>query len=239
MSIAVGRLKKSGTQRPDAAISLDAVERGGGEDGQPQAAVGGEALLRARSSRRRSRLTSTGRPPAPEVASTSTSASSSAPVDPLDRGHDAGRGLVVRPGVDVDAGLGARRRRSVPGLGLDDRSARRGTGAFWVTLRELGGELAEGQVLGALADQAEGRDVPERGGRHRCRGRPRSRRAGRTGRPGPSRTDPTRFLHRRLAVRGAEHACGRARRGLDLRGADLAGARSRSARRRAAGRRGW
>ena len=68
----------------------------------------------------------------------------------------------MRPGVDVDAGLGPRLRAGAGGR-LDDRrlaEERRLLGGGG----ELRGELAEGQVLAALADQAEGRDVPERGG---------------------------------------------------------------------------
>ena len=66
----------------------------------------------------------------------------------------------MRPGVDVDAGLGARRG---PGAGgrLDDRGVAEERGGLR-GLGELGGELPEHQVLAALADQAEGRDVPER-----------------------------------------------------------------------------
>ena len=78
------------------------------------------------------------------------------------RHGDTGRGLVVRPGDDVDRriGLGF---RCAAGIGLDDDRVadervlgdRRG---------ELGAELAVGQVQRALVDQAEGGGVPERGG---------------------------------------------------------------------------
>ena len=44
--MAVGRLKKSGTQRPDAAISSTRASAAGENSGEPEAAVGGEALLR-------------------------------------------------------------------------------------------------------------------------------------------------------------------------------------------------
>ena len=114
-----------------------------------------------RSSRRRPRFRSTGRPPAPEVASTRTSESSSAPAGD-DRRHHGGRGLVVRPGVDVDAllgdGLGQR-----AGVAGDHGRGRRAT-ARRGGLGELRGELTEGQVLALLSDQAERRDVPEGGG---------------------------------------------------------------------------
>ena len=68
----------------------------------------------------------------------------------------------MRPGVDVDAGLGLRHRARA-GVAGDHRRLveprrrlHRG--------RELAGELAEGQVLALLLDQPERRDVPERRG---------------------------------------------------------------------------
>ena len=81
-------------------------------------------------------------------------------LDPVHRRHHGGRGLVVRPGVGVDARLGLRCRAGA-GLALDDgrvAEERRLLGR----LGELAAELAERQVLAALADQPEGRDVPER-----------------------------------------------------------------------------
>ena len=51
---------------------------------------------------------------------------------------------------------------------------------------ELGGELAEDEVLARSLDQAEGGDVPEGSWCRRCRGRPRSRRGARTARPARS-----------------------------------------------------
>ena len=79
----------------------------------------------ARSSRRRPASTSTGRPPAPDVASMRTSASP-ALAGSHDVDHHAGRRLVVRPGEDV-GGSGPRparaRRRDRPSR----RSGRRGT----------------------------------------------------------------------------------------------------------------
>ena len=212
----------------------DLARPGPGRRGRTRPATGRRprrSTSAARSSRRRPRVRSTGRPPAPDVASTSTSASSSAPADPLRPGHHAGRGLVVRPGVDVDARLGARRRAACPGSALMTVGSAR-NGAFWVTAGELGGELAEGQVLGALADQAERRDVPERGrpavAEHDLVAVGQANSSAR-----PSRTRPTRFLTGGLPVRGAEQRRARRRPGLDLLGAHLARARSRSARRRA------
>ena len=123
------------------------VERGGRHQGEPQAAVGGEATSAGRSSRRRSRATSTGRPPAPRGrVDERRGRPSSAPVDAADRRHHAGRGLVVRPGVDVDAGLGLRRRARAR-LALDHDRVARGTARCCVTVANLRGELAEHQVL--------------------------------------------------------------------------------------------
>ena len=81
-------------------------------------------------------------------------------VRPLHRGHDAGGGLVVRPGVDVDAVLRLRQRQRTGGALRDHRVGEErclgGAGG------ELGGELAVGAEGGAVPDQAEDRRVPER-----------------------------------------------------------------------------
>ena len=150
----------------------------------------------------------------------STRASASAPVDPLHGGHDAGARLVVRPRVDVDAGLGAR-VGAAAGLARDDgRLAEEGR--VLGDGRELAGELAEGEVLGAVADQAEGRDVPERGGatvaEHDLVALGEVEVGGQ---PGADRLDEV--LDRGLAVRGAEHRAADRGQGLDLLGADLRG----------------
>ena len=82
--------------------------------------------------------------------------------NPLDRCHDPGRRLVVGPGVGVDAGLGL-------GLGPGARVGREHGRLLQERRRahcrrELRRELAERQVLAALADQVERRHVPEGGG---------------------------------------------------------------------------
>ena len=161
---------------------------------------------------------STGRPPAPDVASTSTSESSSATA--TDRRHHGGRRLVVGPRVGVDALLGDRlgQRARVAldhGRRLEPRGIGRGLG-------ELGGELAERQVLALVADQAEGGDVPERGraavAEHDLVA------LGQVEEGGEAVADAADgVLHRGLAVRGAHQGCtGRGERvevaGLDLRG---------------------
>ena len=116
----------------------------------------------ARSSRRRPRRGRRGRPPAPEVASTSDQGVVGAGRAD-DRGHHAGRGLVVGPGVDVDALLGRRRTASEPGsLAITDGAASHGAAAAAVA--NFAENSPKRQVLALLADQAEGRDVPERGG---------------------------------------------------------------------------
>src|SRR5690606_34630882 len=80
--------------------------------------------------------------------------------DASDRRVCTGRGLVVRPGVNVDA-PGRLRQSDGTGLGRDDRRflqpGRFGRGG------ELSAELAEGQVLTALLDEAEGCGIPECG----------------------------------------------------------------------------
>ena len=185
-----------------------------------------------RSSRRRPRARSTGRPPAPEVASTRTSAS------PASAGrstgdHHAGRGLVVGPGDRVGGRVGGRRGR-VARLGLDhDRlgQERRRRGR----LRELARELAVGQVQGALAHQARPRRRPRTPSCRRCRARPRSRRGPRTARASPPRIRATRSLTGRWRCEVPITAAAR-RAPPAPRGGPSTG-RSRSGRRRASGRR--
>ena len=114
-----------------------------------------------RSSTRRARRSSTGRPPAPEVASIRTRLS------PRARGRSTatitpGRGLVVGPRDHVGGRVGDRDRR-VARLGLDDDRIGQEGGAGR-RLGELRRELAVGQVQGTLADEPGGRGVPECGG---------------------------------------------------------------------------
>ena len=113
--------------------------------------------------------------------------------DPRDRRHDAGRGLVVRPGVHVDArrrprGSRASRRRPCA------RRAPRATGAA-AAAGELRAELAERAELRAPFDEAGCRGIPERGRAAVAEhdlvavGQARRARRARCGRdpPGPSR----------------------------------------------------
>ena len=153
---------------------------------------------------------STGRPPAPEVASIATSAPSSAPSTRL-------TGAIT----PVEVSLCGQAYRSTPasatatgsraGVGLHDgrvgqvRRELRGLG-------ELRGELTEAQVLALLPDQPERRDVPERGraavAEHDLVA------VGQLEQVGHTLLDPGhQVLHRRLPVRGAEQlgALGRQR----------------------------
>src|SRR5690606_3197285 len=81
---------------------------------------------------------------------------------PLDRHGHAGGGLVVGEGVDVDTGGGGRLGVGAGGGGDDVRVGE--PGGLLGRLGELGAELAEGEVLRPVLDQAVGRDVPEGGG---------------------------------------------------------------------------
>ena len=155
--------------------------RGGAQQREPQPAVGGEALLRREvvdvGLRRRRR----GRPPAPEVASTSDERVAGVG-GPHDGDHHAGRGLVVRPGEDVGAGSAGGRGR-VAGLGLDDDRVAQERGAGG-DRRELRGELAEASGAASARGRARTRRRPRTRSCRRCRARPRSRRAARTARAG-------------------------------------------------------
>jgi hypothetical protein len=140
---------------------LDPGDGRRGEGREPQAAVGGEALLRREVVDVRFGHVdgqaggARGRVDEHEGVIVGTG-------NPAHRRHDPGGCLVVRPGVHIDTGLGIRGGECT-GVGADhgrlpeEWGVRRHRG-------ELAGELPEGQVLGAVADQPEGRDIPE------CRG---------------------------------------------------------------------
>ena len=167
----------------------DPLLRGRAEQRQPQPAVGARSTSAARSSRRRPAETSTGRPPAPEVASISD-----------ERVARAGR--AARPGTitPVEVSLCAQASTSAPAVARPARPTPAGSGASpgsaAITIgssrngapvrdrRELLRELAEGEVQRALARPARTRRRPRRRSRRRCRARPRSRRAARTARAG-------------------------------------------------------
>ena len=191
LSIAVGSEKNSGMCRPEAWIARGALQGGRGEHADPQAAVGGEGLLRGEvvdvglGDVDRQAARTGGGVHQDEGALVGAR-------DALDRGRDTGRGLVVREGVDVDARLGPRLRVGAR-VGGDDGGVGQ-PGRELRGLGELGGELTEVQVLGLLARSDRASRCPRRRWSRRCRGSPRSPRGGRTASRTPSRTSPTRFL---------------------------------------------
>ena len=103
------RSSDGGTQRSVAAMRSMRSIAARGAQREPQAAVAARSTSAARSSRRRTAVGSTRSPPAPDVASTSTSDRRRA-VGPADVEHHAGRRLVVRVSVHVDVRVGARSR---------------------------------------------------------------------------------------------------------------------------------
>jgi len=153
------RLGEPEEGRDVAAAPVDLLgpgDRGGRQQRDPQAAVGGEGLLRREEvdvglagverqpARRRGRVDDHQR-----VAG-----------DPLDRRHHAGGGLVVGDRIDVDPVLGLRQHPAA-GLGPQHRRRAQPRGALG-GLRELRAERAEHGVLAALADQRVGDQVEER-----------------------------------------------------------------------------
>ena len=162
----------------------------GESSGEPQAAVGGEALLggevvgvdlrrgrRAGRRRRRWRRPGGGR-------------RRRRPPGGCGVEHHAGRGLVVGVAVGVDPGGGRRTRGGCP-VALVMTSVVAEVGRGLAGRGELGRELAEGQVLAAVARPGRRWRRPRRRWTRRCRGRPRSRRAARTARRGRARRRPT------------------------------------------------
>ena len=134
----------------------------GRHEREPQAAVGGEALLRRevvdvglRRRRPAGRLRR-------EVASKSISASASAPATRVRRDRDAGGGLVVRGGVRRRCRPRRRRSARSPGSDCDDRSGSPRNGASLTALANFEPNSPKDEELRAVADQAEGGDLPER-----------------------------------------------------------------------------
>ena len=169
----------------------DALLRGRAQQRQPQAAVGGEALLRRE-------VVDVGLRRVERQA-----AGAGGRVDEDERvAVAAGRALRPGPSRRSRSRCAPRRRRRrrprgrrgrVARLGLDDdrvAEERRALG----DRRELLGELAE--ASGAARARGRGRRPrrPRTRSCRRCRARPRSRRAGRRARQSPARTRPTRSL---------------------------------------------
>ena len=150
--------------RDPAAAGLDpgrALQRCRGEQAKPQAAVGGEVLLRGEVVDVRFGDVDV-QPAGRRGGVHQDQGACIGAGHALDRSGHAGGRLVLRPGVDVDAGLGPGRRAGAR-LGLDDggvREERRLVGGGG----ELRAELAEGQVLRLVLHEAEAGDVPERRG---------------------------------------------------------------------------
>ena len=199
----VERRRPPAVRRGDA---LDALDGGRRARGDPQPAVGGEALLRGEVVD-----VDLGRVPRQAAGAgrgVDGDERAVAPGRPAQVHRHAGRRLVVGEGVDVDVGVG-------DGVGVvagvaadDDRVVEvRGGGAG---LGELRRELAEHEVLAALLDEPERGDVPE----HRRAAvaehdLPAVGQAEQVGQPGAHGADE--LLDRRLAVRRAHHASARRR----------------------------
>ncbi len=197
---------------------LDPGDRGRAQQRQPEAAVGAEGLLRGEVIG--VRLGDVDRQAAGARGGVDQNQGVAGASWPLDRDHDAGRGLVVGPGEHVGGGVGRRGRR-VARLCLDqDRigQERRRRGRPGELLREL----AVGEVEGALAHEPGGGGVPE-GGRAAVAERHLVA-AGQREEVGEAAPHPgDQVAHRRLAVGSADQvrALGQRRQRLwaHLRGA--------------------
>ena len=128
---------------------VDPRDGPGGHRSDPQATVGGEGLLRGE-------VVGVG---LVEVDRQAAGARGGVDQDERvvsgalgadDRRHHGGRGLVVRPGVDIDSLFGDGDRAAAR-LALDHGRHRQPRGSRR-SGAELGGELAEGQVLALLPD---------------------------------------------------------------------------------------
>ena len=156
-----GQVEERGNVASDAAISSTRCKRRWGHRGEPEPAIGREALLRGEVVD--VELTRVdGQPPAAEVASTRTSASASA---------FGTRRMVMATPVDVSLCVYAYASTpsSATGSGCVPGFASRmdgvaSQGAADVTGREPRRELTEGQVLRAALDEPVCGDVPERRG---------------------------------------------------------------------------
>ena len=165
---------------PDAGVDR-ALERRRRAQRQPQAGLRGERLLRREvvdvGLRRRRRRP----PPAADVRVDEHQGVVGAG-DPLHRQHHAGRGLVVRPGVGVDAGARRSSTRRAAVLGRARTTARPGTARRAVTAANLAENSPHTSVLRRARGSGRTRRRPRTRSTRRCRARPRSRRAARTAR---------------------------------------------------------
>ncbi len=160
-----GEVQRGGHPPSGGGDGGDPVPGGGGEQSDPQSAVGAEALLRGEVvGVELARVDPQAAGPRGGVDGHQAAALGRIrrPLGTPDLHHHAGGRLVVGQRVDVDPvpGFGQRVGAELRGddLGLVEMGRAGGGG------RELGGELAEGQVLAPAVDQTEGGRVPERGG---------------------------------------------------------------------------
>ena len=193
-SSAVCSERNSGIQRSEASQRGDPLLRGRAQQRDPQAAVGGEALLRGevvgvglrrhrpagrrRPRSRRSPPAPPAPPPAASRAPSRRSRSRCAPTRARRRRRPAAAGS-MRGGVGGVAGVGGDDERV--------REERRAGG----DRGELLGELAVGRGAARGAPPARRRPRPRRPWRRRCRAPPRSRRARRSSSRRPARISPT------------------------------------------------
>ena len=190
-------------------IALDALDRRGRHQREPQPAVARRSTSAARSSRRRTARGSTRRPPARRRR-----------VDEHERvGVGALGAARRRSSRRWTSRCAARRRRRRPrrprAAGAcpappRSRSGRRGRGARAVTAANLEENSPKTRCWLRRSIRPNVGGVPERGGPAVAEQRPRSRRGGRTGRRGRPRTGPTTERDAGLRWRGAEVAVGAA-----------------------------
>ena len=196
--------------RPPAAISADPRLRRGGDQRDPQAAVGAEALLRPE-------VVDVGladvhrQPARPAGGVHDDQRARVGPGHPADRHGDAGGGLVVGERVGVHARLRPRLRVGA-GRRLDQHRVGQ-PGRARDDLRELRREFAKRKMQRSLADHAVCRDVPE--GRGAAVAQHHLVAVGQGKEPGEAVAHPPdQRADRRLAVRGAQvGGAGRGQRG--------------------------
>ena len=223
--MAIFRSRNAGTQRPDAAIDSIRSTAAGRQQGEPQPAVGGEALLRGEvvdvELRRIHRQAAGCRGGVEGHQGAGIRAG-----HPRGGDRDTGGGLVVRRAVQVDAGLGGEHRRAARVGGDDGRGAQVRGGLRG--LGELRAELAEGQELRAVVDQAERGDVPERG--RAAVAQDHLVPVGQREQLREARAHPADLgLHRLLPVRGAQDRGRRPAQGVHLLDAHLGRAAAEAA----------
>ena len=226
----VDRRREAEELRDVAAGARGSARRARGRPGRRRRSTGRRRRRRTsagRSSRRRSRRCRPGRPPAPDVASTRTSAPSSAPATRL-----------IGAATPVEVSLWVKAYTSTPAsacrlrvgarVGGDDGRLGEPGGELG-GLGELRGELAEGQVLATCSRSGRASRCPRRRWSRRCRGSPRSPRGAENRSRMPSRTCADQVLDRGLAVGGAEEGGAGGGQGVQRLRPHLGGARAETA----------